>query len=144
MEASSGCILAVGQQLQAAQVADLIGNPSLTKCLSSIATSPPAQAVDSAMTKRPHLVILFGDEQQAWSLQVARQIKQSIQPSNVTVVALMDSIEQSWDAAVDSAIDGCFVRPMSPNIFNALDMFARLKQAATSQLLPHSKNLYLI
>lgn len=100
----------------------------ILRCPVSIATSPE-QAVAQAQIEHPYLVILSGDVCPKWFLQVARQIRQSVQPERVVIVSLTDSSELSWmPTEASSDIDGFFVKPMSTDVLTALNESAIAKQ----------------
>jgi DNA-binding NarL/FixJ family response regulator len=100
-----------------------------TLCCPVVVVDSPEKAVAQAQVEHPYLVILSGDSNQSWSPQVARQIRQTIQPEGVVIVALTDSSELSWAAKPDgSEIDGFFVKPLSVDILSALNESAIAKK----------------
>ncbi|MEO0709102.1 MAG: hypothetical protein AAF050_26055, partial [Cyanobacteria bacterium J06649_5] len=58
---------------------------------SVVAVASPQQAVAKAQLNPPYLVILLGDEHQTWSPQIAREIRQSVEPERIVIVALTTS-----------------------------------------------------
>lgn len=94
-----------------------------------VTITSPVQALALAQADPPHLVILSGDDGQTWSPQIARQIKQSVQPEGIVIVAITASSERSWQSAEDSAeIDGFFVEPVSADVLSTLNESAITKK----------------
>ena len=93
-----------------------------------VITESPAQAIAAAQLDHPYLVILSGDSVQQWSPQVVRQLRQSVQPSEVVIVAIINSSETSWGLEPeDTGLDGFFVEPVSPTILSFLNESAIAK-----------------
>lgn len=94
-----------------------------------VTITSPVQALALAQADPPHLVILSGDDGQTWSPQIARQIKQSVQPEGIVIVAVTASSERSWQPKEDSSeIDGFFVEPLSADILSTLNESAITKK----------------
>jgi len=94
-----------------------------------VTITSPTQALALAQADPPHLVILSGDDGQTWSPQIARQIKQSVQPEGIVIVAITASSDRSWPSIEDSAeIDGFFVEPLSADILSTLNESAMTKR----------------
>lgn len=94
-----------------------------------VTITSPVQALAIAQAAPPHLVILSGDDGQTWSPQIARQIKQSVQPESIVIVAITVSSERSWQATEDNTeIDGFFVEPLSADILSTLNESAITKK----------------
>ena len=117
----------------------VIGAPSTklpeTRKLSQTLSCPvvtitsPVQALALAQADPPHLVILSGDDSQTWSPQIARQIKQSVQPEGIVIVAITASSERSWQAPENNTeIDGFFVEPLSDDVWSTLNESAITKK----------------
>ena len=125
MKQSSGYILVIGQPLM-----NLTTSPSTENIYTPVVTATsPEQAVEKAQAEHPHLVIISGDTHQDWSPQVARQIRQSVQPEGVVIVALTESSDLSWPIATESTeIDGVFVKPLSADVLSSLNESAIAKQ----------------
>lgn len=129
METSPGYILVIGQPLKNLE---RYGDSPLSAekpQATVINTRSPEQAVAQAEADHPYLVILSGDACQEWSPMVARQIRQSVQPESVIIVALTESSELSWTAPEPSnEIDGVFVKPLSADVLCALKASAIAKK----------------
>ena len=94
-----------------------------------VTITSPLQALALAQADPPPLVILSGDDGQTWSPQIARQIKQSVQPEGIVIVAITTSSERSWQSTENSSeIDGFFVEPMSADILSTLNESAMTKK----------------
>ncbi|MEL7332511.1 MAG: hypothetical protein AAFN12_09680 [Cyanobacteria bacterium J06560_2] len=96
----------------------------LAKTLSCpvVTIASPTQALDLAKSAPPYLVILSGDDDQAWSSRIARQIRQQVQPESVLIVALTESSNCSWQPNEDNAgIDGFLVEPISAEVLDTLN-----------------------
>jgi DNA-binding NarL/FixJ family response regulator len=93
-----------------------------------VITNSPDQAIAQAEADHPYLVILSGDANQSWSRQIARRIRQSIQPEGVVIVALTQSSELSWHSPENTDIDGFFVEPLSADILSTLTESAIAKK----------------
>lgn len=126
MKDSQNYVLVVG-----APCRKLPETQTLAKTISCpvVTITSPVQALALAQADPPHLVILSGDDGQTWSPQIARQIKQSVQPEGIVIVAITASSERSWQSTEDSAeIDGFFVEPVSADIFSTLNESAITKK----------------
>ncbi|MEL7350763.1 MAG: hypothetical protein AAF171_25390 [Cyanobacteria bacterium P01_A01_bin.116] len=136
MKQSPGYILVIGKPLTAQTTGQTsghnIGPPNAQTSPAvpaAIVTASPEQAVAQAKEAHPYLVILSGDARQSWSPQIARQIRRSLAPEGVVIVALNESSELSWKAEEDNtAIDGFFVQPLGADILSALHTSAVAKQ----------------
>lgn len=138
MNVSQNYILIVGQPPKLAErstpsstlssaLTSTLGTAQALHC-PVVITHSPEQAIAKAQSDHPYLVILSGDASQTWSPQVARQIRQSVQPEGVVIVALTQSSEQSWNPIEDSTeIDGFFVEPLSVDVLSALNASAILR-----------------
>ncbi|MEM9091999.1 MAG: hypothetical protein AAGC93_25095 [Cyanobacteria bacterium P01_F01_bin.53] len=125
MKQSSGYILVIGQPLR-----HLPKSPSTENLYTPVVTATsPEQAIAKAQAEHPHLVIISGDPHQDWSPQVARQIRQSVQPEGVVIVALTESSDLSWSNTTESSeIDGVFVKPLSADVLSSLNESAIAKK----------------
>ena len=93
-----------------------------------VITDSPEQAVAKAQSHHPHLVILSGDVSDQ-SPQIAKKIRQSVQPEEVVIVSLSKSSEFSWMSEPNSVeIDGFFVEPLSVDVLSALNQSAIVKK----------------
>lgn len=124
MKQSPGYILVIGQPLM-----NLTTSPTENLYTPVVTATDPEQAVAKAQAEHPHLVIISGDTHQDWSPQVARQIRQSVQPEEVVIVSLTESSDLSWSTATESPeIDGVFVKPLSADVLSSLNESAIAKQ----------------
>ena len=103
-----------------------------------VAVDSASQAIAQARAKHPYLVILVGDDCQVRSPQIAKQIRQSVHPEGVVIVALTESSESSWpelneDEDAQADIDGFFVRPLSPEVLDSLNESAIAKKNCGSK-----------
>lgn len=118
MESSQDYILVVGPLTKEMAAAKAIAQA--LNC-SVVTIASPWQAVAEAQNHPPYLVILLGDEGQTWSPQIAREIRQSVEPERIVIVALTTSSVPSWQCQESSAeIDGFFVEPISLDVMNTL------------------------
>jgi len=118
MESSQDYILVVGRPYK-----ELVAAKAIAQALNCavVAVASPQQAVAKAQLNPPYLVILLGDERQTWAPQIAREIRQSVEPERIVIVALTTSSEPSWQLKENSAeIDGFFVKPISPDVMSTL------------------------
>ena len=93
-----------------------------------VVAASPAQALTTAQRDHPYLLILAGNAVQQWSPQMAQQIRQSVQPFGLVIVAITDSSELSWASEpTETGLDGFFVEPISPTVLNALNESAIAK-----------------
>lgn len=93
-----------------------------------VVADSPAQAIASAQLDHPYLVILSGELMQQWSPQMVAQLRQSVQPKGVVIVAITDSSELSWEVEPqDTGLDGLFVEPISATVLDALNESAIAK-----------------
>jgi DNA-binding NarL/FixJ family response regulator len=119
MEPSADYILVIGRPSHGLQ--NTFQNATQTLPCPVVVANSPDQAIAQAQADHPHLVILSGDHDQTWSPRIARQIRQSVQPEGVVIVALTQSSELSWHPRTNSAdIDGFFVEPLSVDILSSL------------------------
>ena len=118
MESSQDYILVVGRPDREVAAARAVAQ-ALQSAVVVIAS--PQQAVVKAQHNPPYLVILVDDDRQVWSPQIAREIRQSIEPERVVIVSLTASSESGWQPCENSAeIDGFFVEPISPAVMHTL------------------------
>jgi len=93
-----------------------------------VVADSPAQAIATAQMDHPYLVILSGESIQQWSPQIAQQLRQSVQPFGLVIVAITDSSELSWEVEPrETGLDGFFVEPISPTVLSALNESAIAK-----------------
>lgn len=86
------------------------------------------QAVEQASQTAPYLVILIGDGQN-WCQSLVEQLRQSIDATGVTIVALTDSGNPHWDHQEDNpGLDGFLVNPLSGEVLTSLVESALAKQ----------------
>jgi DNA-binding NarL/FixJ family response regulator len=127
MNPSTDYILVVGQPSNGLQNTFQASTQAI-RC-PVVITNSPDQAIAQAQSDHPYLVILSGDTNQSWSPQIARRIRQSIQPEGVVIVALTQSSELSWHPHAESTdIDGFFVEPLSADILSTLTESAIAKK----------------
>lgn len=86
------------------------------------------EAIAKATTDHPYLILLSGNSRQTWSPQLIRQLRQSVEPSGVMIVALTPSSDLNWHLKSEiteiteiTDIDGCFIEPMSFDVLSALN-----------------------
>ena len=146
MKQSQDYILVIGQPLLA--LPGLSASVSQPRAMTTAALQPaldypviavdsPSQAIAQARAEHPYLVILAGDDCQARSPHVVRQIRQSVQPEEVVIVALTESSELSWpdpkgNDEAQADIDGFFVAPLSADVLSALNESAIAQKNCSS------------
>ena len=87
-----------------------------------------AQAIASAQLDHPYLVILSGELVQQWSPHMVDQLRQSVQPKGLVIVAIASSSELSWEIeSQKTGLDGFFVEPISPTVLDVLNESAIAK-----------------
>ena len=126
MKNSQNYVLVVGQPSRESPAAQ-----TMARTLSCpVVTMPsPDRALALAKSDPPYLVILSGDDGQTWAPQVARQIRQSVHPESVVIVALTVSSAHSWRPQEEPAeIDGFFVEPLSADVLSTLNESAITKK----------------
>ena len=129
METSPGYILVIGQPLKNLERDWDSPLSAGTNEATVVNAHSPEQAIARAQADHPYLVILSGDACKEWSPAVARQIRQSVQPESVIIVALTESSELSWLTPEPSHdIDGVFVKPLSVDVLRALKTSAIAKK----------------
>jgi AmiR/NasT family two-component response regulator len=87
-----------------------------------------AQAVTRVSQGAPCLVILVGNNFQAWSQPLVHQLRQYSCSPDMTIVALTDSTSPQWNYSEDTpGVDGLLVQPLSMDILRSLveSAFAR-------------------
>ncbi|MGG6241849.1 response regulator [Nodosilinea sp. AN01ver1] len=90
--------------------------------------SSTEQAVTRASQTPPCLVILMGNNFQAWSQPLVNQLRQYSRSPDMTIVALTDSASPQWNYSEDTpGVDGLLVQPLSMEILRSLveSAFAR-------------------
>ena len=90
--------------------------------------SSTEQAVTRASQAPPCLVILMGNNFQAWSQPLVNQLRQYSHSPDMTIVALTDSTSPQWNYSEDTpGVDGLLVQPLSMDILRSLveSAFAR-------------------
>ena len=106
---------------------DIVSYGEQLGCAMVVAESP-TQAIAIAQRNRPYLVMLSEKSIQQWSPQIAQQLRQSVQPFGVVIVAVMDSSELSWqNEPTETGLDGFFVEPISSAVLSALNETAIAK-----------------
>lgn len=87
------------------------------------------QAVAQARQGSPYLVILRGDYHKGDS-NLIEQLRQTMQTTGVTIVALTESSQPSWGHHTDQlGLDGVFVEPLNGDVLTLLVDSAMAKQA---------------
>ncbi|MGB3202594.1 MAG: hypothetical protein WBA99_16935, partial [Nodosilinea sp.] len=92
------------------------------------AASSTEQAVNRVSQGAPRLVILVGNNFQAWSQPFVNQLRQYCRSLDTTIVALTDSTSPQWNYSEDTpGVDGLLVQPLSLDILRSLveSAFAR-------------------
>lgn len=90
--------------------------------------SSTEQAVTRVRQGPPCLVILVGNNFQAWSQPLVKQLRQYSHSPDMTIVALTDSASPQWNYSEDTpGVDGLLVQPLSVDILRSLveSAFAR-------------------
>ncbi|MBE9108325.1 hypothetical protein IQ273_02665 [Nodosilinea sp. LEGE 07298] len=90
--------------------------------------SSTEQAVNRVSQGAPCLVILVGNNFQAWSQPLVKQLRQYSHSPDMTIVALTDSTSPQWNYSEDTpGVDGLLVQPLSMDILRSLveSAFAR-------------------
>ena len=131
MNHSSGYVLVIGNLISnhLHNIAEAPESVLQSLYNSVIVTASPEQAVAKAQEHHPHLVILAGEVSEDWSVHMAKQIRQSVQPEGVVIVSLSKSSEFSWMPQSSSVeIDGFFVEPLSVDVLSALNQSAIVKK----------------
>ncbi|HIK45683.1 MAG TPA: hypothetical protein IGR64_12490 [Leptolyngbyaceae cyanobacterium M65_K2018_010] len=79
------------------------------------------QAVNRLRQGEPCLVILVGNNVQAWSQPLLRHLRQTSYTADMTIVALTDSASPQWSHREDTPeLDGFLVKPLSLDIVRSL------------------------
>lgn len=87
------------------------------------------EAIATAQSHHPYLVILAGDSSQPQLPRIARQIRQCMQPEEVMIVSLTASSDLAWEPQTGSPeIDGFLVEPLSVDVLSSLNESAMAKQ----------------
>lgn len=82
--------------------------------------SSTAQAVARIAESSPCLMILLGNRQH-WSPTVVKHLRQQVQSTEVTIVALTELSGTSWSPREDYAdLDGFFVTPISDDVLTSV------------------------
>ncbi|MEL6470965.1 MAG: hypothetical protein AAFQ74_14650 [Cyanobacteria bacterium J06623_4] len=140
LEYSQDYILVIGQSSREMLSAAPAVSRAITQALNCpvVTTTSPSQAIETAQTNPPYLVILSDDDGQTWTPNIARQIRQSVGSRSVVIVALTSSSECSWplsdDGDTHAGIDGFFVEPMSSDILYALHESAIAKKQCSQPI----------
>lgn len=126
MNASQEYILLLDQQCDDLQIVQSV----LQKlCCSVFVANSIEQAVARIGQAAPYLVILSGDHQNS-AQSLVHRLRQTIQKSGVTIVALTESHNPSWIHEEDySGIDGFLVKPLSGDVLTTLVQSAWAKQS---------------
>ncbi|MGF1568258.1 MAG: hypothetical protein ACFCVD_09350 [Nodosilinea sp.] len=79
------------------------------------------QAVTRVKQEPPCLVILVGNNVQAWSQPLVEHLRQTARTQDMTIVALTDSASPQWNYSEDTpGLDGLLVKPLSFDIVTTL------------------------
>lgn len=90
--------------------------------------SSTEQAVTRVAQGAPCLIILMGNNVQAWSQPLVHQLRQHGHSPDTTIVALTDSASPQWNYTEDlPGLDGLLVQPLNMDILRSLveSAFAR-------------------
>lgn len=87
------------------------------------------QAVTRLTEGLPCLIILVGNNVQAWSRSLIQHLRQTPKAADTTIVALTDSASPQWNHSEDTPeLDGFLVKPLSLDIIKSLVESAQARQ----------------